>query len=120
MRISDWSSDVCSSDLGSRHFSPFGRSPDAMLAFDPAPRARRGAHHDAFGGEGAAAAVIDAAQQRSVGNPGRGKDAVALRQVAQVLSAVEVLDSPLAREPPPDVVSEQQRTLDMHRSESTR
>src|SRR3546814_7890623 len=89
-----------------------------MLALDPAHRARRGAHHDAFGGEGAAAAVLDAAQQRSVGNPGRGKDDVALRQVAQVIDAVEVLDSPFARAPQLGVVAEQQAARsEEHKSE---
>src|SRR3546814_5881032 len=77
MRISDWSSDVCSSDLDT------------------------------------AAAVLDAAQQRSVGDAGRGEDDVALRQIAQIIDAVEVLDSPFARARALGVVAENKAALEL-------
>ena len=84
-----------------------------MLALDPAHRARRGAHDDGFGRHHPVAAVLDAAQQRSVGHAGRGEDHVALGEVFEVLDAVEVVDPPFLRAQPLVVVAEQQAALEL-------
>src|SRR3546814_7385489 len=73
--------------------APSPSSMRAMLALDPAHRARRGTHHHGFGGHHAVAAALDAAQQRSVGDPRRGEDHVAAGEVLEVVDAVEILDA---------------------------
>ena len=84
-----------------------------MLADNAADGSRTGAHDDRFRGDAAALAALDALEQRAVGNPGRGEDAVALGHVLEEIDAVEVLDPPAPRAPALVVVAEQQAALDL-------
>src|SRR3546814_10795583 len=75
MRISDWSSDVCSSDLLGRHggeavADPLPQQDHRRLAL----RFRPDRQVEAVGGEGG---VVDRADQPAVGQIARGGDSVA-------------------------------------------
>src|SRR5688500_6573365 len=65
-----------------------------VLAANPADGAARGTHDHAFGGHRPALQSLDALQERAVGDPGRGEDAVALGELGEVVLAVEVGDPP--------------------------
>ena len=84
-----------------------------MLALDPAHRAGRGAHHHAVGGHQAARHALHPAQQGAVRHPGRREDAVALRQLLQIIDLVEIADPPFARAGAFILVAEQQAALEL-------
>ena len=58
-------------------------------------------------------AALDPAEQRAVGDPGGGEDAVAAGHVLERVDAVEVLDPPAPRAAALVVVAEQQAALDL-------
>ena len=60
----------------------------AVFAPNPAHRPAARAHDHAFGGHGPALQPLDALEQRAVGNPGGGKDAVALGQFGLIVLAM--------------------------------
>src|SRR5512138_1092197 len=62
----------------------------AVLALDPADRAGAGAHDHAFGGHQPAAQALDPVEQRAVGDPGGGEDAVAFRKVVELVDPAQV------------------------------
>src|SRR3569832_1771914 len=69
----------------------------AVLALDPANRARTGAHHHAVSRDHPARTMLDAFQQRPVGNAGCGEDRVALHQVLKPIDTVEIGHAPFLR-----------------------
>src|SRR5690242_11848433 len=88
-------------------------SPGTMLGPNPTDGAGAGAHDYAFGGHRPAPPALDAFEQRPVGNAGRGEDAVALREVVQLVDAIEVLDAPFAGTRLLGVVAEQQFAVEL-------
>src|SRR3546814_9095723 len=114
MRISDWSSDVCSSDLRAPPLTigATPRSSKAVLALDPAHRARTGAHHHAFGRH-PAAHPLDAFEQRAIGDAGGREDAIARGEIVELVDLVEIVDPPFARPRAFVVVAEHQPALEL-------